>query len=126
MYFHLCVLYFLAIKTGRYTHEKRSQDIREIKSLERIEKTQHHIYDTFPTNNSIDEVKELVNTLIKAQKEMYGVNYDYWTNDEMINKLTQDCFVSCTVNYTPTHVGISFSVHLSVFYYNCLDFQWMN
>ncbi|CAC5385736.1 unnamed protein product [Mytilus coruscus] len=76
-----------AIKTGRYTHEKRSQDIREVKKLET---GTHDFVPAVISSQNMEESKNLVTILVQAQREMYGPQFEYWTNDETIYKLAQD------------------------------------
>ena len=86
------ILYYFiltAIKTGRYTHEKRSQDIREIKKLE---KKKYPVPEVV-INENIEETKELAALLVQAQKDMYGKNYDYWISDDMIYSLAKEYHV---------------------------------
>lgn len=78
-----------AIKTGRYTHEKRSQDIREIKKLEK----KNNPVPEVVINENIEEAKELAALLVQAQKDMYGKNYDYWISDDMIYSLAKEYHV---------------------------------
>ncbi|XP_063401473.1 vitamin D3 receptor-like [Mytilus trossulus] len=76
-----------AIKTGRYTHEKRSQDIREVKKLETGSP------DCVPVVIScqdMEELKDLAMILVDAQKDMYGPKFEYWINDDTIYELAQD------------------------------------
>ncbi|XP_076114930.1 vitamin D3 receptor-like [Mytilus galloprovincialis] len=76
-----------AIKTGRYTHEKRSQDIREVKKLETGSP------DCVPAVIScqdMEESKDLAMILVDAQKDMYGPKFEYWINDDTIYELAQD------------------------------------
>lgn len=90
------LIFFLAIKTGRYTHEKRSQDIREVKKLETGSP------DCVPAVIScqdMEESKDLAMILVDAQKDMYGPKFEYWINDDTIYELAQDYLVRYNILY---------------------------
>lgn len=84
-----------AIKTGRYTHEKRTQDIREIKRLqnqvevkEEVEKPSLENQVKLAAVN--EEYEKLAEHMDNAQKTMYGPLLAFWTNQKAISKLTSD------------------------------------
>lgn len=90
----------IAIKTGRYTHEKRTQDIREIKRLqnqvevkEEVEKPSLENQVKLAAVN--EEYEKLAEHMDNAQKTMYGPLLAFWTNPKAISKLTSD-YAVCT------------------------------
>lgn len=90
----------IAIKTGRYTHEKRTQDIREIKRLqnqvevkEEVEKPSLENQVKLAAVN--EEYEKLADHMDNAQKTMYGPLLAFWTNQKAISKLTSD-YAVCT------------------------------
>ncbi|XP_061178252.1 nuclear receptor subfamily 1 group D member 2-like [Saccostrea echinata] len=83
-----------AIKTGRYTHQKRTQDIREIKRLQnQVEIKQEvaiPVEKTPPPPVVNEEFEKLADYIHDAQKTMYGPALAFWTNSKAILKVTSD------------------------------------
>ena len=80
--------FFLAIKTGRYTLEKRTKDIQEVKRLQQAE-----AYPS-PSPENWDHIKEieyLICVIIKAHK-VYG--QDTMFDKEEIKKRQTEYYVS--------------------------------
>nr|XP_022341462.1 retinoic acid receptor alpha-like [Crassostrea virginica] len=84
-----------AIKTGRYTHEKRTRDIREIKRLqnqvevkEEVKESPSEAHEKTIIVN--EEFERLAEHMDNAQKTMYGPLLGFWTNQKAIFKLTND------------------------------------
>lgn len=79
-------LFFIAIKTGRYTLEKRTKDIQEVKRLQQAEACPS------PENwDHIQEIEYLICVIIKAHK-IYG--QDIMFDKEEINKRQTEYYVS--------------------------------
>ena len=57
---------FSAIKTGRYTHAKRTRDIEELKRIEKKQKVEDN---TEKTQEKEDTYKELLKQLAQAKNE---------------------------------------------------------
>ncbi|XP_069133510.1 vitamin D3 receptor-like [Argopecten irradians] len=96
-----------AIKTGRYTHEKRTNDIREIKQLQQVKESTPEVSarvspvpmaghsssynyqssETPPVNIKQErfcdeEIEELLSKMDKAQEEMYGPLWKVWLDED--------------------------------------------
>ncbi|XP_021349495.1 vitamin D3 receptor-like isoform X2 [Mizuhopecten yessoensis] len=106
-----------AIKTGRYTHEKRTKDIREIKQLQKQEPVTESTHGPSPRLSPVqvpvssddipalresspvrikqeafcdEEIEGLLAKMDKAQEEMYGPLWQVWLDeDNDIIKKTQ-------------------------------------
>ncbi|XP_048728617.2 retinoic acid receptor alpha-like [Ostrea edulis] len=83
-----------AIKTGRYTHEKRTQDIREIKRLQNHVEVKEEVVELpeekLPVPVVNEEFENLSEHIHNAQKTMYGPALAFWNNQKAIVKLTTD------------------------------------
>ncbi|KAK3103104.1 hypothetical protein FSP39_016452 [Pinctada imbricata] len=80
-----------AIKTGRYTHEKRTQDIREIKRLQCGDVVKEEPIEELPHPNPFpsDELDHLIGLVDKSHVEMYGPLYKFWIDKESIKRRTE-------------------------------------
>lgn len=106
IFFKFCSL---AIKTGRYTHEKRTRDIREIKRLQNQVEVKEEVEESpseAPEKTIIvnEEFERLAEHMDNAQKTMYGPLLGFWTNQKAIFKLTDDYAVSMIIAPVPVDV----------------------
>ncbi|KAL5006962.1 hypothetical protein ScPMuIL_015768 [Solemya velum] len=74
----------MAIKTGRYTHEKRMQDIVEFKML----KDKENGVTSLEPDIQEEQMVQLIGVLTTSEKELFGHGQDL----EDIEKLHKDCF----------------------------------
>jgi hypothetical protein len=95
---------FSAIKTGRYTHEKRTQDIREIKRLQNQVEVKEEVTSELPVEKPTvpvmnEELENLSEHIHNAQKTMYGPAMAIWSNPKAITKVTSDYAVSTMLKF---------------------------
>lgn len=97
-----------AIKIGRYTHEKRTSNIKEIKKIKVTEKIQEKSSEIYVDEKEVDS---LVETLIQIEQEFNGEFIELFEADGLLalQKTVYETFkqkeeIFGKLGYLPTHV----------------------